>query len=91
MGSSARTSFGAAASVRAIAIDDVDYSAAIKLRSTYDMLRDKGIRMAFVLVSDDVKAEFDRFGITGLVGEEAFYSSGDSLLSDYQNRKETPD
>jgi SulP family sulfate permease len=36
----------------AAAIDDVDYSAAAKLRSTYGILKDKGIRLVFVLVSD---------------------------------------
>jgi SulP family sulfate permease len=70
----------------AAAIDDVDYSAAAKLRSTYGILKDKGIRLVFVLVSDDVRAELDRFGITDLVGEDAFYATGDELLKTYHQR-----
>ena len=67
--------------VDAAAIDDVDFSAAATLRSSYGILKEKGIRLVFVMVSDDVKAELARFGITDLVGKDAFYASGDELLS----------
>jgi MFS superfamily sulfate permease-like transporter len=72
----------------AAAIDDVDYSAAATLRSTYEVLKEKGIRLVFVLVGDDVKTELDRFGITDLVGKDAFYTNGDDLLNDYHQRKQ---
>ena len=73
--------------VDAAAIDDVDYSAAAKLRSTYSILEEKGVRLVFVMVSDDVRAEFDRFGVTDLVGKDAFYATGDRLLNAYHQRK----
>jgi len=72
----------------AAAIDDVDYSAAATLRSSHSILRDKGIRLVFVLVSDEVRAELDRFGITDLVGKEAFFATGDDLLNAYHKRKQ---
>jgi MFS superfamily sulfate permease-like transporter len=72
----------------AVAIDDVDYSAAAKLRSTYGILKEKGVRLVFVLVSDDVRAELDRFGVTDLVGTDAFYATGDELLKAYHQRKQ---
>jgi MFS superfamily sulfate permease-like transporter len=72
--------------IDAVAIDDVDYSAAAKLRSTNGILKDKGIRMVFAMVSDDVRAELDRFGITDLVGKDAFYATGDELLNAYHKR-----
>jgi high affinity sulfate transporter 1 len=72
----------------AVAIDDVDYSAAAKLRATYDILKDKGVRLVFVLVSKDVRAELDRFGVTELVGKDAFYTTGDELLNAYHQRKQ---
>ena len=72
--------------IDAVAIDDVDYSAAAKLRSTHGILKDKGIRLVFALVSDDVRAELDRFGITDLVGQDAFYATGDELLKAYHQR-----
>jgi MFS superfamily sulfate permease-like transporter len=72
----------------AAAIDDVDYSAAATLRSTYEVLKEKGIRLVFAVVGDDVRAELDRFGITDLVGKEAFYATGDDLLTAYNQRKQ---
>ena len=72
--------------VDAAAIDDVDYSAAATLRSTHGILKERGIRLAFVMVGDDVKAELDRFGITDLVGEDAFYATGDELLKAFHDR-----
>jgi MFS superfamily sulfate permease-like transporter len=74
--------------VDAAAIDDVDYSAAAKLRSTYAILEEKGVRLVFVMVSDDVRAELDRFGVTDLVGKDAFYATGDKLLNAYHQRIE---
>jgi high affinity sulfate transporter 1 len=69
------------------AIDDVDFSAAETLRSIVGSLKEKGIRLVFVMVSDEVKAEFDRYGITDLVGEDAFYTTGDHVFSAYSQRK----
>ena len=74
--------------IDAAAIDDVDYSAASTLRSTCGILKEKGIRLVFVRVSDDVRAELDRHGVTDLVGEDAFYTNGDDLLNDYHQRKQ---
>ena len=74
--------------IDAAAIDDVDYSAAATLRSTYGILKEKGIRLVFVLVDDDLRVELDRFGITGLLGKDAFYANGDDLLNDYHQRKQ---
>ncbi len=72
----------------AVAIDDVDYSAAAKLRATYGLLKDQGIRLVFAVVSDDVRAELHRLGVTDLVGEDAFYATGDELLKAYHQRKQ---
>ena len=72
----------------AAAIDDVDYSAAATLRSTCGVLKDKGIRLVFVSVADDVRAELDRFGITDLIGKDAFYSTGGDLITAYKQRKQ---
>jgi high affinity sulfate transporter 1 len=73
--------------IDADAIDDVDFSAAETLRSTYGVLKEQGIRLVFVMVWDDVKAELERHGLTELVGEDAFYATGDDLLNAY--RQET--
>ena len=72
--------------IDAAAIDDVDFSAAATLRSTHGILKEQGIRLVFAVVADDVKAELDRFGITELVGEDAFFTSGDELLKAFHQK-----
>ena len=52
------------------------------------ILKEKGIRLVFVMISDDVRAELDRFGITDLVGEDAFYGTGRELMNAYHQRKQ---
>ena len=74
--------------IDAAAIADVDYSAAATLRSTCGILKEQGIRLVFVRVSVDVRAELDRYGVTDLVGTGAFYTNGDDLLNDYHQRKQ---
>ena len=74
--------------IDAAAIDDVDYSAAATLRSVYSLLKEKGIRLVFVFVKADVKAELDRFGITDLVGADAFFTTGDQALTAYRQREQ---
>ena len=72
--------------IDAAAIDDVDFSAAATLRSSYGILKEQGIRLMFVAVGDDVKAELGRFGITDLVGKDAFYATGDDLLNAFREK-----
>ncbi|MCX8955490.1 SulP family inorganic anion transporter, partial [Ruegeria sp. NA] len=66
--------------IDASAIDVVDFTAGFTLRSIANFLRSKGIRLVFTLVEPDVKAELDRYGVTELVGETAFYENGKALL-----------
>jgi len=49
-------------------------------------LKEKGIRLVFAMVGDDVRAELDLLGITDLVGKDAFYASGDHLLSAFHQK-----
>ncbi len=72
--------------IDAAAIDDVDYSAAATLRSVHGLLKEQGIRLVFAMVGDDVKAELDRLEVTALVGEDAFYASGDELLTAFHEK-----
>ncbi len=66
------------------AVDDIDYTAAATLRSLYAILREQGIRLIFFEVSDEVYAQLERSGITGLVGKDAFYASGAAVFSAYK-------
>ena len=66
------------------AVDDIDYTAAATLRSLYTLLQEQGIRLIFSEVSDEVYAQLERSGITGLVGKDAFYASGAAVFSAYK-------
>jgi MFS superfamily sulfate permease-like transporter len=66
------------------AVDDIDYTAAATLRSIYALLREQGTRLVFFEVSDEVYAQLERSGITGLVGKDAFYASGAAVFSAYK-------
>jgi len=66
------------------AVDDIDYTAAATLRSLYAILREQGTRLVFFEVSDEVYAQLERSGITGLVGKDAFYGSGAAVFSAYK-------
>ena len=74
-------------SIECSAIDDVDFTAAAKLRSTFEMLQERGIRLVFVRVTHQVKEQLDHFGITELVGEDAYFGNGDVLLDAYNQRE----
>lgn len=64
----------------------MEFSAAATLRSSYGILKEQGIRLVFVAVADNVKAELDRLEITDLVGEDAFFTSGDALLKAFHQQ-----
>ncbi len=72
--------------LEASAVDDVDYSAGFTLRDMYRMLDAQGIRLVFLLVSPKVRAELDRYGVTDLVGEEAFFTDETALLSAFHSK-----
>jgi SulP family sulfate permease len=66
----------------ASAVDDVDYSAAETLRSTYTRLKGKGVRLVLANVMEDVGAE-SRYRLRELFGEDAFYDRLDDVLKAY--------
>ncbi len=70
--------------IDASAVDDIDYTAAATLRSLYAMLREQEIRLIFYAVSDEVYAQLERSGITGLVGPDAFYATAGEVISAYK-------
>ncbi|WP_298852341.1 SulP family inorganic anion transporter [uncultured Ruegeria sp.] len=76
--------------IDASAIDEVDFTAGYTLCSMAKFLDDNGIRLVFSLVEPDVKAELNRFGVTDLVGETAFFETGSSLLDAFHMRQNAP-
>lgn len=66
--------------IEASAIDNIDFSAGAALLSVCSSLKGQGIRTVFVMVEPQVRAELARYGITNLVGEDAFFESGHDLV-----------
>jgi MFS superfamily sulfate permease-like transporter len=75
--------------IEASAIDDVDFTAGYTLRNVLKILQAKNIKMVFLLVDPHVRSELDRYGVTDLVGSDAFYDAGSDLLTAFQHRNES--
>ena len=54
------------------AIDDVDFTAGGMLRQVAGELHGRGVRLVFANVSDTVREELDRSGVTSVVGSAAY-------------------
>jgi MFS superfamily sulfate permease-like transporter len=71
--------------IDASAVADVDFSAAETLREIYGILKARGVRLVWVNVIAPLKAQFDSYEITGLLGKDAFYDNINDLLTAYRN------
>jgi SulP family sulfate permease len=72
-----------------IAVDDVDFTAAVSLHRASSNLKAQGVRLVFADVNDHVRRELDRSGITDLVGPDAYYESYDQVLDAYRKSEAT--
>lgn len=66
------------------AIADVDWSAGATLRQAYNVLKEKGIRVVFAEVVEDVYAELAQYGLVDLVGKDAFFDTVTAVVEAYQ-------
>jgi SulP family sulfate permease len=69
------------------AVDDVDFSAAVTLRSIALFLKDGGVRLVLAEVSDHVRAELDRSQVSQLIGAASYYSSLADVLLAYRQEE----
>jgi SulP family sulfate permease len=76
--------------IDAAAIGDVDYSAGETIISVYRQMQEHGTRLVFADVDDDVRVELDRFGITELVGLDAYFSSVVEVVEAFGRRADGP-
>ena len=72
--------------IDAAAVDDVDFTAAETLLSICGLLKEQGIRLVFANVSNDVRTELDRSGLTERVCEEAYYATVDDVLNAFREK-----
>ena len=70
----------------ASSVDDVDFSAAEALLSVLTHLKTQGIRPVFSGVSEHVRAELDRSGITEMIRESAYYTAVDEVVIAYRHK-----
>jgi len=72
------------------AMDDVDYSAAAALRETYQLLKQRGVRLVLAEIQADVHDELDRSGISQLVGAQFIFNSIAELEQAFKQTSEPP-
>ena len=70
-------------------VDDVDYSAAETLRSLFETLNGRAVRLVVARVLEDVKTEEFNYHLHQLLGEDAFYDTLRRVMSDYQQETGT--
>ncbi len=74
--------------VDAAAMDDVDWSGGATIRQSFGQLKERGVRLVFAEVADNVRAELDTYGVTKLVGEDAYYSSVAAVMAAYEQKQQ---
>ena len=67
----------------AAAISDIDFSGGQTLLDLHRELTERGVRLVFTVVSDPVRAELDRYGITELVGADAYFDDNIDVIEAY--------
>ena len=68
------------------AVNDVDFTAAETVRKLGKILAQKGVRLVFCELVEEVQAEFDRSRLTELFGADAFFRSYAAVLEAYGRR-----
>jgi MFS superfamily sulfate permease-like transporter len=77
--------------VDAAAIDDVDWSGGATIRQSFGQLKERGVRLVFAEVADNVRAELDTYEVTKLVGTDAYYSSVATVLAAFEQQQPATD
>ena len=57
------------------AIDDIDYTAIEELKRLYRELSEDGVAIAFAHMSPSLRAQFDIYGMTDIIGERNLYAT----------------
>ena len=66
----------------AAAVVDVDYTGGLTLKEVVGELHERGATFVVAQVSDEVRTELDRLGMTQLIGADAYFETvGDALIA----------
>jgi len=66
------------------AVDDIDFSAAAALRTVYDTLKQRKIRLVLTEVEDNIGIALDRYGITELIGIENIFKTVNGVVTAFE-------
>lgn len=66
-----------------VAIEDVDFTAAAVLRRVHCQLGTRDARLVLAQVSDPVRAQLDRYGITDLIGAGGYFPALHDVMTAY--------
>ncbi len=66
------------------AIGDLDYSASATLRTLYSDLRTRNVTLVTCSLMPEVRAEFDRDGLTDLLGQDHMFGWPDEVIAAYR-------
>ena len=69
-----------------VAVDDIDFSAAATLSDLLNLLNERNIRLVLADVSDDVKKELDRSGLSQRIGNAAYYAAIGDVIDAFDRR-----
>jgi hypothetical protein len=72
------------------AIDDVDFTGGAMLVSVANSLHGRNTRLLFADVSDHVREQLDRSGVTEVVGTDAYFEGPEQVRREFE-RGSTPD
>ncbi len=75
--------------VEAAAMTDVDYSGGETLKQVFNELQDRGVRFAMADVDPGVRSLLERYGITDLVGEDAYFDTVGAAIAAFRRRATT--
>ena len=70
--------------IDAVAVDDIDFSAAAALREIYRRLEEKEIRLVMANLEDDVLRELERSGLVVLMGTDAIFETIADVIQAYR-------
>jgi len=69
--------------IDAVAVDDIDFSAAEALREIHKLLQEKGIHLVMADLQDDVYIELQRSGLISLLGKKAIFETTAEVIQAY--------
>ena len=71
--------------IDAVAVDDIDFSAAEALREIYKMLHEKGICLVMADLQDDVYKELQRSGLVDILGPKGIYETTTEVIQAFKS------